>query len=125
MLGILRPPSVTRTDTLFPDTTLFRSRPRGPGGRGCAEVRRVLGRTCRDREGSAREHTMTDWDENSGPGVHLRLCFTDESAYAATVEARSEEHTSELQSLMRRSYAVFCFRKKLDKTNKEAECLKT
>src|SRR3546814_15514807 len=75
-LMIRRPPRSTRTDTLFPYTTLFRSvrgahprpGPRGPGGR------------------SALRH----------------------------VAGRSEEHTSELQSLMRISYAVFCLKKKHD-----------
>src|SRR3546814_20159678 len=71
-LMIRRPPRSTRTDTLFPYTTLFRSvapRPR---------------------------HPMPCWQ--SLPSPHL--------------SCRSEEHTSELQSLMRISYAVFCLKKK-------------
>src|SRR3546814_14068057 len=81
-LMIRRPPRSTRTDTLFPYTTLFRS----PYQR-----------------------------EGSHPGIS-------ESAIAAAIlsagvfasnPARSEEHTSELQSLMRISYAVFCLKKKI------------
>src|SRR3546814_1023770 len=87
---IRRPPRSTRTDTLFPYTTLFRSdRPRLPDppdrdpGRRPAD--RVQGLR---REGPAR--ARHDLDQ-----AH-----------------RSEEHTSELQSLMRISYAVFCLKKK-------------
>src|SRR3546814_1256166 len=93
---IRRPPRSTRTDTLFPYTTLFRSPRRGPahpqGERlglpdGHARFRGsdVHGRPDRGDAGRARR-----------PGRH----------------ARSEEHTSELQSLMRISYAVFCLKKK-------------
>src|SRR3546814_7628334 len=77
---IRRPPRSTRTDTLFPYTTLFRSRPgRHPS------------RACRS-------------DNNAGSGA-------DHRGPRAT-DQRSEEHTSELQSLMRISYAVFCLKKK-------------
>src|SRR3546814_9266789 len=79
-LMIRRPPRSTRTDTLFPYTTLFRSRPerrtrraRGAGSASCAA-------------------------RNSETG------------------SRSEEHTSELQSLMRISYAVFCLKNKKKNT---------
>src|SRR3546814_3967586 len=84
---IRRPPRSTRTDTLFPDTTLFRSR-EGPVGDGGPRHRhRALG----EGEGD---------DEAEQPA------------------ARSEEHTSELQSLMRSSYAVFCLKKKNWTTNR-------
>src|SRR3546814_6029682 len=89
---IRRPPRSTRTDTLFPYTTLFRSvaplqEPPGeaevgrrlPGGRGGPEPR-----PARRRQGAVRRGEVD----------------------------RSEEHTSELQSLMRISYAVFCLKKK-------------
>src|SRR3546814_14500795 len=79
-LMIRRPPRSTRTDTLFPYTTLFRSRPRRIAAG--AASRRGLSQDARRRRG--------------------RLCDAD----------RSEEHTSELQSLMRISYAVFCLKKK-------------
>src|SRR3546814_6594464 len=96
---IRRPPRSTRTDTLFPYTTLFRStrRPRrparlGPGDRGAAS--RDPDRTRQTRR-AAEDH-----------GDRQRLS---RSRHAAR---RSEEHTSELQSLMRISYAVFCLKKK-------------
>src|SRR3546814_7851285 len=81
-LMIRRPPRSTRTDTLFPYTTLFRS------GRAWATpaVRS-------DRRRAAGRHSGSDRTDA-----------------ASTV--RSEEHTSELQSLMRISYAVFCLKKK-------------
>src|SRR3546814_1016397 len=97
-LMIRRPPRSTRTDTLFPYTTLFRSGPRLPGVRGGDDVRRR-----RDGEAPA---------ERGG-----RL------AAAPRRDFRSEEHTSELQSLMRISYAVFCLKKKTDirsRTNRNA-----
>src|SRR3546814_4392425 len=103
-----RPPRSTRTDTLFPSTTLFRSKRRlhartgarrdravGRGAsldaRRAAPVPRVRGRV-RDRRhiGMVCAAAETDFDGRR----------------------RSEEHTSELQSLMRISYAVFCLKKK-------------
>src|SRR3546814_13828654 len=84
-LMIRRPPRSTRTDTLFPYTTLFRSHIRGrcvlPGAGPHPDLKR---RQARSRNWAA-----------SACGWH-----------------RSEEHTSELQSLMRISYAVFCLKKK-------------
>src|SRR3546814_5339872 len=78
---IRRPPRSTRTDTLFPYTTLFRSAMSAPVRRtGACRAASTPSRWCR----SARHHR----------------------------EGRSEEHTSELQSLMRISYAVFCLKKK-------------
>src|SRR3546814_2273451 len=80
---IRRPPRSTRTDTLFPYTTLFRSR----GGRQQHQEARLH----RER-GAGR----------AGAGTH-----------PVARPERSEEHTSELQSLMRISYAVFCLKKKI------------
>src|SRR3546814_990237 len=107
-----RPPSSTRTDTLFPYTTPFRShgglglcRPADPVGAGGADrhdPRRdqfVLGRGTRGAAGQGHRN-----------GAGRRAARADHD-----VDARSEEHTSELQSLMRISYAVFCWKKK--KTN--------
>src|SRR3546814_9877291 len=85
---IRRPPRSTRTDTLFPYTTLFRSHPD-------AEPWRRLGRAVSLRRRRLRPH------------AHPR----DQSLWRAC-PPRSEEHTSELQSLMRISYAVFCLKKK-------------
>src|SRR3546814_4539998 len=86
-LMIRRPPRSTRTDTLFPYTTLFRSWfPFGRGPRVCIGA------------GFAQQEVMT--------------------VIAAVLRSRrSEEHTSELQSLMRISYAVFCLKKKKNKTS--------
>src|SRR3546814_4143957 len=87
---IRRPPRSTRTDTLFPYTTLFRSsHPRG------VHHRRTDGRR---REGSR------------GQPVHAQAYRPRRAGEARRF--RSEEHTSELQSLMRISYAVFCLKKK-------------
>src|SRR3546814_5956299 len=85
-----RPPRSTRTDTLFPYTTLFRS---------VAQIRPEPGRAIRDRLGDAR----------GNPG---RPVQGDRLEASACRVPRSEEHTSELQSLMRISYAVFCLKKK-------------
>src|SRR3546814_5989118 len=86
---IRRPPRSTRTDTLFPYTTLFRSRPAGgSGGGGRLRPRRRAARRSRPRQ-PAR----------------------------CRCHRRSEEHTSELQSLMRISYAVFCLKKKKKKNH--------
>src|SRR3546814_9705545 len=90
---IRRPPRSTRTDTLFPYTTLFRSKFGSKSLRhsGCTGLRRngLRNRRLRYR------------------GLDCAGAFVD----------RSEEHTSELQSLMRISYAVFCLKKK--KKNKK------
>src|SRR3546814_3264170 len=88
---ILRPPRSTRTDTLFPYTTLFRSsRPQHAG-----RLRRLDGRL-----------GFRLFDLGRGGRRRWRLGGRGGSG------RRSEEHTSELQSLMRISYAVFCLKKK-------------
>src|SRR3546814_3298380 len=106
---IRRPPRSTRTDTLFPYTTLFRApvrhfeapvERRGGGDAFVSEQwRRKLGRRgCRDGGHEAIP----------GPAAAARrVC-----AVPRPASFRSEEHTSELQSLMRISYAVFCLKKK-------------
>src|SRR3546814_959730 len=83
---IRRPPRSTRTDTLFPYTTLFRSKRMGSRSTGC----------------------------------YCAIAFNilRHAICAAWAKRRSEEHTSELQSLMRISYAVFCLKKKKNKTTK-------
>src|SRR3546814_18297499 len=86
-LMIRRPPRSTRTDTLFPYTTLFRSNPQ----------------TCRNF--SRGPHYWPSEATSSGGG------------------GRSEEHTSELQSLMRISYAVFCLKKKKKKNREKTQTL--
>src|SRR3546814_7004081 len=97
---IRRPPGSTRTDTLFPYTTLFRawrSRTGRGQGRACRRCRAVAG----DRGGC----------RVLGAGRAAR-CRRDQRD---TPTARSEEHTSELQSLKRISYAVFCLQNKNEK----------
>src|SRR3546814_13421150 len=94
-LMIRRPPRSTRTDTLFPYTTLFRS-PRRRNRR----AGRSGGRRRRRRRRRAPRHRPRRRNE-----IGLQ--------YNAV--QRSEEHTSELQSLMRISYAVFCLKKKKKK----------
>src|SRR3546814_3489529 len=80
---IRRPPRSTRTDTLFPYTTLFRS------------------------EKNAGEYSSKPTQKGSRTLASENSCRS-----TRTERSRSEEHTSELQSLMRISYAVFCLKKK-------------
>src|SRR3546814_17709222 len=88
LLMIRRPPRSTRTDTLFPYTTLFRS----------------VERQHQFHHPRFRQWRQQRRDRALGRRLHRRrLSFA---------LGRSEEHTSELQSLMRISYAVFCLKKK-------------
>src|SRR3546814_1149341 len=102
---IRRPPRSTRTDTLFPYTTLFRSRPGNQLGRGVECRRRGPGRSARD-VGPNRHRIDVGGGSAGGPVTRE---FPPEGGFRY---GRSEEHTSELQSLMRISYAVFCLKKK-------------
>src|SRR3546814_2926083 len=101
-LMIRRPPRSTRTDTLFPYTTLFRSGTASDRlrGRGHLPDRPEEDPPDRARRECARalRHLCLRWAARPRP--RPRPC------------GRSEEHTSELQSLMRISYAVFCLKKK-------------
>src|SRR3546814_2751810 len=87
---IRRPPRSTRTDTLFPYTTLFRSGSLYTG----SQMVLNAGHTIRNYRNAAMDS---------------------DGSITATGDKRSEEHTSELQSLMRISYAVFCLKKKKPK----------
>src|SRR3546814_8566907 len=109
MLMLRRPPRSTRTDTLFPYTTRFRSDARREradrhrverqaGNRFGGFPRRFIGRRCVRKD--MLDVDMRQAGEQAGPAARARADF------------RSEEHTSELQSLMRISYAVFCLKKK-------------
>src|SRR3546814_5085496 len=89
---IRRPPRSTRTDTLFPDTTLFRSIPYDTSPFVKVSIEKVL-------------HTLVE---------AMVLVFL---VMFLFLQNRSEEHTSELQSLMRISYAVFCLNKKMSQIN--------
>src|SRR3546814_2923325 len=97
---IRRPPRSTRTDTLFPYTTLFRSRQLLGHHRG-EPVAEVLPRHLRLLVRLTLTLLLLGVQ---GDAEHLHQTFT--------FRARSEEHTSELQSLMRISYAVFCLKQK-------------
>src|SRR3546814_4486645 len=102
---IRRPPRSTRTDTLFPYTTLFRS----PGGPRTGPDRALRGgwsaRSCYFSRCDCPDRQRMD---PLADGVPLEMNYTSASQSAL----RSEEHTSELQSLMRISYAVFCLKTK-------------
>src|SRR3546814_3812473 len=91
-----RPPRSTRTDTLLPYTTLFRS-----------SLKWVFWALVQPPNSSS---------------IVNRLIFGNCLAYLAAALGRSEEHTSELQSLMRISYAVFCLKKK-NKNNNQITCI--
>src|SRR3546814_2514254 len=109
---IRRPPRSTRTDTLFPYTTLFRSRRRADQCR----LSRRPGRSRRPQGGRCRADRRWPRGERSAcPEIpHLDAAAGRDGE--ARRDSRSEEHTSELQSLMRISYAVFCLKKKKKKT---------
>src|SRR3546814_1857678 len=91
-LMIRRPPRSTRTDTLFPYTTLFRSQVAMAAGSDTVRwSARLKPAATLSLQAAARPDLIERWD---------------------VAVSRSEEHTSELQSLMRISYAVFCLKKK-------------
>src|SRR3546814_10687786 len=110
---ILRPPRSTRTDTLFPYTQLFRSGGRGIlllGASGSGKLTLVLHSLLQGLDVLSEDAVFVQPDGMLATGVanflHVRADALD------GIEDRSEEHTSELQSLMRISYAVFCLKKK-------------
>src|SRR3546814_16076040 len=111
-LIIRRPPRSTRTYTLFPYTTLFRS-VRAPlglgpvGGEGTSGRR--VGCGADDRSGLHRAGVRVEVDIDV---IELVAEDIEDALPVRPVHIRSEEHTSELQSLMRISYAVFCLKKK-------------
>src|SRR3546814_4865965 len=101
---IRRPPRSTRTDTLFPYTTRFRSTRTGTVG------------LERDGLGDARRVSIVAKDQQWLAGLVLaQLMFgAVQEAFHCWMQERSVEHTSELQSLIRISYAVFFLKKKMD-----------
>src|SRR3546814_7837010 len=102
-LMIRRPPRSTRTDTLFPYTTLFRSqRSERAGDRGAKKDQEHRGARNLGCEVAAK---IEGHNRRPGHGGEA-------GQHARRQPRRSEEHTSELQSLMRISYAVFCLKKK-------------
>src|SRR3546814_3825919 len=105
---IRRPPRSTRTDTLFPYTTLFRS----PAS-SCSAVSTDQPLNLRPTSPhSSRRTTKTPSPTNGSNPPTKSSPPSNDSAK----KQRSEEHTSELQSLMRNSYAVFCLKKKTNTT---------
>src|SRR3546814_2318020 len=107
---IRRPPRSTRTDTLFPYTTLFRSRRvanhEAPERAAVADALQVRGHRA--------EHPPVEHQHQQRADARQQPACEGAEADADVVGdvQRSEEHTSELQSLMRISYAVFCLKKK-------------
>src|SRR3546814_7894727 len=100
-----RPPRSTRTDTLFPYTTLFRSDYIDPGFHAAA-----TGRASINLDGFAMTPAMLrGLAAQAAGGVDLIVAEAAMGLFDGA--GRSEEHTSELQSLMRISYAVFCLKK--------------
>src|SRR3546814_1435994 len=103
---IRRPPRSTRTDTLFPYTTLFRS--------GHPIYRQTLQDVVK---AEALDPATVRYSFTGDLVRDLPLTVAMLPIFSKAYYARSEEHTSELQSLMRTSYAVFCLKKKKNKHN--------
>src|SRR3546814_1334542 len=122
---IRRPPRSTRTDTLFPYTTLFRSAALADAAiRGHQQGARIgVGDAYAGLQRAGKEGVEGGIGSRVGIGgfrkdhAELRRDRVDQPLLEPRVvgvgQARSEEHTSELQSLMRISYAVFCLKKKI------------
>src|SRR3546814_7633474 len=100
-LMIRRPPRSTRTDTLFPYTTLFRS-----------HQRKRLGDLGHGGPAHRNEHRRRDCKAACYCKSPKQLKMQSVFLRDRLIDERSEEHTSELQSLMRISYAVFCLKNK-------------
>src|SRR3546814_4586574 len=124
---IPRPPRSTRTDTLFPYTTLFRSREARPR-EGRQAGKRAVGassfssrfQAARCDRPNMRSRAPAPDDASRSTPKHFEQPDPDEVAervpeHARRHRRRSEEHTSELQSLMRHSYAVLCLKKQKTK----------
>src|SRR3546814_10385619 len=100
----LRPPRSTRTDTRFPYTTLFRSR--------TDRIDRAIALLVDNAEEFAKAVS-----EDFGHRSREQTLMTDIMPSVSALKHRSEEHTSELQSLMRISYAVFCLKTNIHASN--------
>src|SRR3546814_1553612 len=112
---IRRPPRSTRTDTLFPYTTLFRSIFETCGWR---VITLKYGKRQREAFKRPGGKSLEEWIDNCPNADYAALTYQGGAAWRERLLAdRSEEHTSELQSLMRISYAVFCLKKKKQTTN--------
>src|SRR3546814_3105673 len=127
---IRRPPVLTRTDTLFPYTTLFRSLRQAFGvpdrhyhigpwsvllishDRSRAIPAQNFGQIACFADVEHDDGNIIFATQGNGAGIHDLQIVSQNAVEAEAFIARSEEHTSELQSLMRISYAVFCLKKK-------------
>src|SRR3546814_10194082 len=117
---IRRPPRSTRTDTLFPYTTLFRSQANYQTKSFVDEFKNRDPRIY-------QSYAYPGWNliytstYTQGGGIYVQQLAKNFSGYHQIKGflIRSEEHTSELQSLMRISYAVFCLKKKTKKINQK------
>src|SRR3546814_8985349 len=112
-----RPPRSTRTDTLFPYTTLFRSW----GSKWSKAVVHHVSKPLSSK-------SLFENEDSLGAGFVIHAMYVDttdarphgrDRAEDEALSDRSEEHTSELQSLMRISYAVFCLKNKTKKNTKQ------
>src|SRR3546814_3493449 len=118
------PPRSTRTDTLFPYTTLFRSKDQR-ALQDIAQLTRIAGPAMSHqllhglgrRPDESRLIRLLAKKQRGGDGANV-LTTLDQRLQMKRHDIRSEEHTSELQSLMRISYAVFCLKKKRTKQHK-------
>src|SRR3546814_7194552 len=129
---ILRPPRSTRTDTLVPYTTLFRSDAQHdidreqPGAERMrqhflAEAEHALELEVEDVHQHEHRQRHAESDVDVGAGHDLQIRHTGKAGGMRQPVDRSEEHTSELQSLMRISYAVFCLKKKKHNKDKSTQ----
>src|SRR3546814_1319421 len=140
-LMIRRPPRSTRTDTLFPYTTLFRSHCHfggiyAPVWCSCASANSMPLTACmpsliRSCSTSNSTRATIDVTDGKNEGVSVEMISVQSACWAigattlsvmATTLQRSEEHTSELQSLMRISYAVFCLHQNSTTTTYYLQC---
>src|SRR3546814_5262607 len=135
---IRRPPRSTRTDTLFPYTTLFRSALPGSPRSRCDKPLPAIAEACVFENPASRRKSSNSEREGRLPSCKLAFTpvtserrfagkFTTDTSQSSSFSSklmpgrlgsvfrRSEEHTSELQSLMPNSYAVFCLKKKQTK----------
>src|SRR3546814_3049831 len=120
---IRRPPRSTRTDTLFPYTTLFRSVSWNFTQNGKPRAISVSGRLCANNGELLRDAACAGLGLTQLPSFIVADALQSGALISVLDDfrppalGRSEEHTSELQSLMRISYAVFCLKKKTNNTN--------